>query len=154
MKLKDRKRMRGQARMLSTVGITLTRIERTLHGKGSPGASLDTIPARCSSIGSSLELQGGCGSHGPAPLGGRRVCMGTRWVDISCNSFVRTAGAAPLPSVEKVVVAWQAYSKRGPSESLVPGSGRARSHFDRRILVVNRDKRTTGSGRREHTSRR
>jgi hypothetical protein len=41
MKLKDRKRIRGQTQMLSTVGITLTRIERTLHGKGSPGASLD-----------------------------------------------------------------------------------------------------------------
>ena len=33
--------MRSKICVLSTVGITLTRIERTLRGKGSPGANLD-----------------------------------------------------------------------------------------------------------------
>jgi hypothetical protein len=106
-----------------------------------------TVPASCSSIGSSLELQGGCGSNGPALLGSRRVCMGTRWVDISCNSFVRTAGAAPLPSVEKAVVCLASLHQTGSlGKSRVPAPARLRSHFDRRIPVVDRDKETTGSG--------
>jgi hypothetical protein len=106
-----------------------------------------TVPTSCSSIGSSLEFQGGCGSSGPAFLGGRRVCMGTRWVDISCNSFVRTAGATPLPSVEKAVVCLASlHQTRSLGKSRVPAPARIRSHFDRRILVVDRDKETKGSG--------
>jgi hypothetical protein len=75
--------------------------------------------------------------------------MVTRWVYISCNSFVRTAGAAPLPSVEKAVVCLASlHQTRSLGKSRIPAPAGLRSHFDRRILVVDRDKKTTGSGLR------